>query len=882
MATENKAKILRDAERFVLQGRLTQAIAEYHKIIKNDPKDVLTLNTMGDLCLRLGRTQDANRYFVEVAETYARDNFLLKSIAVYRKILNSDPKNLEINQTLAGLYVRHGLNWDARNQFLRLAEVYHEQGKTPQSFEAYEKVAELDPGNAAVQLRLAEHYLAQEDMQKACGCFAAAGRAQLKAQQPAVALSSFERALSLDPLNAGVMSGLLDACVALKDLAPALNRLEESLAREPDDAALRELLGRAQLAAGAPDKAAESFKALLSADEESYPHMLAASKAFLDLGRLDEAAECLDAIVPILIGRRETVKAVAAYNLILQADPSHTLTLNKLAEIYSATNDQPRRVEILERLVECAISRECPQEGLDYLERILEVNPDSDRCLKLHRDLFAQAYPDIPYRSPLLSGERAREAAGAATPIASQSEGGQPLLVEIDLMLNYGLTDKAMALLQSALARTPGDAGLRSRLFTLLKDSGQNDEAAQQALLLAALHRNGGDEEAAQKHLEEAAVLSPRLAESASDLSGFARRHGIALNPPPHAQAMDSVELDLSGDLSEIFFPSPEGPAPSDGEDAEAHSDLEEFAAPPDRPPSEAPADPFEEVDFYIRLGFHDEARAKLEQIAKQHPNSEEAAIRYREIDALQESADPRASSSADLLPIEAMPSETPEPDIFAGIPNELECPPPATFELPESLSQNEESSAQPEAFPQIIAGAPPAPRPEPAELTDAPERPLNAMFADLFEEETPAVEENSREEFETHFSLGIAYREMNLVDEAINEFETAVRSIDEMRAPKELIQCCGMLSTCFLEKGMAQPALEWCRRGLGVGQISTHESKALRYDMGVAYVAAGDSSRALEYFESIFSRDPGYRDVAQRIDALRGGSGHYDGQDDS
>src|SRR5438046_2626997 len=156
MATDDKAKILRDAEKFVSHGKIPQAITEYLKIVKVDPNDVLTLNTVGDLYLRLGKVPEATQYFSQVAETYTRNNFLLKAIAVYKKILRADAGNLPINQTLAELLARQGLHVDARNQYLRLAEIYSGEGKTRESVQAYEKAAELDPGNSAVQLKLAQ------------------------------------------------------------------------------------------------------------------------------------------------------------------------------------------------------------------------------------------------------------------------------------------------------------------------------------------------------------------------------------------------------------------------------------------------------------------------------------------------------------------------------------------------------------------------------------------------------------------------------------------------------------------------------------------------------------------------------------------------------
>jgi lipoprotein NlpI len=74
----------------------------------------------------------------------------------------------------------------------------------------------------------------------------------------------------------------------------------------------------------------------------------------------------------------------------------------------------------------------------------------------------------------------------------------------------------------------------------------------------------------------------------------------------------------------------------------------------------------------------------------------------------------------------------------------------------------------------------------------------------------------------------------------------------------------------------MPRSAVRWCQTGLSVSGISNHEAMALRYDMGVAYQMDGNSKLALQCFDQIFSIDPGYRDVAQRIDEIKGGfEGH-------
>ena len=59
----NKEKVLAAAEKFVQQGKLQNAIAEYEKVLKADPKDLTVNNTVGDLYSRLGDNDKAVECF---------------------------------------------------------------------------------------------------------------------------------------------------------------------------------------------------------------------------------------------------------------------------------------------------------------------------------------------------------------------------------------------------------------------------------------------------------------------------------------------------------------------------------------------------------------------------------------------------------------------------------------------------------------------------------------------------------------------------------------------------------------------------------------------------------------------------------------------------
>src|SRR5437667_11920466 len=82
----NKQKVLSAAEKFVQQGKLPNAIAEYEKVLKADPQDLTVSNTVGDLYARLGQHDKAITCFKCVADPYASQGFTVKAIAMYKEL----------------------------------------------------------------------------------------------------------------------------------------------------------------------------------------------------------------------------------------------------------------------------------------------------------------------------------------------------------------------------------------------------------------------------------------------------------------------------------------------------------------------------------------------------------------------------------------------------------------------------------------------------------------------------------------------------------------------------------------------------------------------------------------------------------------------------
>ena len=134
----------------------------------------------------------------------------------------------------------------------------------------------------------------------------------------------------------------------------------------------------------------------------------------------------------------------------------------------------------------------------------------------------------------------------------------------------------------------------------------------------------------------------------------------------------------------------------------------------------------------------------------------------------------------------------------------------------------------------------------------------------EIFEEFKKGVQEQlSPEDYETHYNLGIAYKEMGLMDEAIGEFEIASKT-GKIRS-----ECLSMLGLCYLEKQMYQQSIEYFKNGIDMVEQGSESFYGMLYDLANAYELSKDNERAYVYFEQIRTDMPDFRDTKSRLEQL-------------
>jgi tetratricopeptide (TPR) repeat protein len=240
--------------------------------------------------------------------------------------------------------------------------------------------------------------------------------------------------------------------------------------------------------------------------------------------------------------------------------------------------------------------------------------------------------------------------------------------------------------------------------------------------------------------------------------------------------------------------------------------------APPPRAESLV-EDDLDEADFYAGQGLYSEAMELLHGLLERYPNHRLIQTKLREIEVLA-SGDEGRLAVAEALEAEADPDATGGTDAI-------------------DLEELEEVSA--DDFEEIPDSAPIKKRRPTVML----EKPVDESDAD------------------THYDLGLAYKEMGLHDEAIKAFEKVARS------PQREVQCRLMIAMCHRDMANPSEAINQFKQALHAVP-SERERQSLYYEIGVTYESIGDFGEALYYFEMVTKRDPGFADAGSRAAALR------------
>jgi pilus assembly protein FimV len=1040
----NKSKFVEAAQKLLNQGKVAQAIAEYQQILKYEPRDQVTLMTIGELYIRQGETIQAIDYFERLAQLFVSDGFLTKAIAVYKRIAKLAPEEIRPLEKLADLYVQQGVMSEARPLFLQLAELHLKNNRQPEAVSLLKKLLSAEPDNLRIQVRLADLYQAMGQPGEALGTYISAAQRALARGDHAECEKLADKALHIDPKQLDALIVKARAYSTMGNVAQAAEILERvpqlEKGGEPAELLLDLYLKNAKW-----DEATALALRIFSADEKNFSASQKVTETLIESGQAESAMGLLSRIrIPLIdAGEYENVTHLLAE---LSAKlPGRLEPLEWLVDTFGRTSDSFRMPDALAHLGDALVASGKMERARDIFQQLVDREPESETAKRKLNDVLKKLgmveedaapadiviatedlQPELPKapapkvrpgleeQAPVVASE---SPAAAAPPEPELDEETQKFiaqsLTDVDLFASYGLTQKAIGLLEAILRRAPTHTPTLEKLLDFVLGAGDDRRTAELAAQLEHIHSARGDARSGERFaelrrrfqraagltdeeiaaavaaampqpvetvpVEEASVLETAgetvdieavSAEPAAHVEGTPQE--LAETGIPEIEIVEESasetaepktaapeEVDLSAEWASLLEetkeeePAPVAAAPeaaAESTEPEAiELELPEFVVEEEKVP-EAPAEavpsapvvaahedtsqeefrvPLESVQEWEetlapeqQVPVQAEETAPVEDEIGQHP---EALSPEEELTALPipEHAEVAAEGQDASLeePQGALPEAAPEqpelelqqefelvlePEQVAA-PHEMlsEIPPAQTpeqvkhSEPVEAAKVKEETAAKPAAAGHMFSSdqflsdlakeiddlgldeLTPTMSTAHDSAHDATTEPAKESAAaitesgplkEVFDEFRAELGEMGAEDedLETHYNLGIAFREMGLLEEAIGEFQKVAKANDRGKAFRYAMQCSTLLGLAFMEKGQPDIAAIWYERALTTPGLDSESKLALRYDLGVAQESAGDLEAALKSFSQVYAVNIDYRDVADRIASLQ------------
>ncbi len=383
----NKSKFVEAAQKLLNQGKVAQAIAEYQQILKYEPRDQVTLMTIGELYIRQGETFQAIDYFERLAQLFVSDGFLTKAIAVYKRIAKLAPEEIRPLEKLADLYVQQGVMSEARPLFLQLAELHLKNNKQPEAVALLKKLLLAEPDNLRIQIRLADLYAAMGQSGEALEGYVGAAQRALARGDQAECERLADKALHINAKNLDALIVKARSFSSVGNLTPAAQILEKvpDLEKGGEPA---ELLLDLYLKNSKWDEASALSLRIFSSDEKNFSATQKVTQALLEEGQGERAMSLLSRIrIPMIdAGEHEGVAHLLtelAARLSGRLEP-----LEWLVDTYGRTSDSFRLPDALAHLGDALATSGKLERAKDVFEQLVQREPESDSARRKLNDVL--------------------------------------------------------------------------------------------------------------------------------------------------------------------------------------------------------------------------------------------------------------------------------------------------------------------------------------------------------------------------------------------------------------------------------------------------------------------------------------------------------------
>ena len=907
----------RVAESYTNDGFFLKAVALYKQVLKLDPSLMDVNIKLAELHQQLQLMGEAMAYFQIVATHWDKQGDTRRSLEVLRKMVDLDPDNVASRVKLADLYVREGLNAEAAGEFTKAAEHLKRNSRTDDYLRVAERLSALQPENLQLAKELAEAYLQKNDQKRALAklqiCFKADNRDIDTLRLLAVAfqgLGQMSKTISVfkELARAYEDKNFLDEADQVwrqvGQLDPADPDVQARSASAPP-AAAPEPPSRAAAPVGAtaamPTYPPAGQATAIQQPSHSSQSATVATPAMAPRAPARPGADALGKLltetdVYVKYGLHD--KALEHLRKVFAIDPENIDAHEKAYAIYVASNNHAQSFEQLLNVLRLHTRSGDAARAQPYLAAILQQQPGHTEvpvflsALRMaHGGATAMqsqhsAEPEaedailvdssddevIVAEEPedVISGEMASadvlvdaeaEVIHSDEVMLSASDADAAAQVEVDpppvpdsyedfesndqQVISDFEAEAPMAGYDNATYDAP-DGEPTTGEFSLVDDE---EKTGDTGLVVAT--------EPARAPIPMTTVPMSAPVGLGDDEHEAPTRVSPRFDPAMLRAARPPIPEESFEEDPEVEPPTTTSPIPDEApyEQAAAEAPYQEAPyeeapyqeapyeeAPVEAPPEEEPAgEECDEATFFVEQSLYDEAREILETVLIAYPDHRRAAALLARVEAEQNGGGAPEANPGSTLSEEASDGNGAEEgrdafDLAAELANEL-------GDFGDVQSGTGEASS---------GGG-----------NDEYQVSVEEVFAEFKKGLEKVVKP---EDVDTHYDLGVAYKEMGLIDDAVGEFTIARKGCLGKR--KE-IDCLSMIGMLQVARGEVVAAIDAYQQGLQSEHARGEVEKSLRYELAVAYEAANQAGRALGQYLKVQAIDGHYRETASAVERL-------------
>jgi tetratricopeptide (TPR) repeat protein len=739
-----------------------------------------------------------------------------------------------------------------KSSIIKETQKYLARGQIDKAIAEWEKlIKEYPDGNN--YNTLGDLYLKKDDKQNAIDSFHKAANFFRHEGFSLKALALYKKILNINPSD--------------PDSLFSLGELNEEKGLTTD--AIKYYLATADSLSkeGKKEKLLDIYDKVLTLSPANIPLRNKVAEIYAKEGLMSEATKQYFQIAMLHAEKGEIEKSIGYYQKVLGAQPLNREAILGINYLYEKTGNLEKAIEQMKEAInlfpqDTDIHLRCAEihimsgmfdEAREYLGKVIEIEPANIKARRLLGDIYLnegdreKAWTEyLPVLDEMILDEKYDDAiklldsfkdidpletgkrlVSLYRQLGEQDHIANELISLGDVLILKDMQKEALNCYKEALEITPDNESLSAKVAELDKEvskeleeefiSIKTEKSVDEAIVEADIFLRYGLYDNVKNLLE---VYKDREPEN---IELHLRLKSLYVDTGDKEQAITECLIlnelyKKAGDISkgeqvikEAYEISPEDQRLISVTAPPLHEKEEEVTITPSEGPAiEDYSEEIAEADFYSRQGLTDEARAILERLQTLFPENKEIG---QKLDSLGQVIE--------------------------------------TEQKTEHIEEKQEEIILTES--------------EILEAEEIHEPALDSDVMDIFNEFKKGLEkELDEEDYETHYNLGIAYKEMGLTDDAIREFQTSRNN------PKRFVPSSSMLGICYMEKGLYPLAIDVLRNAIEKMEDRGESYWSMKYDLAEAYEKKGNLKEALDLYTAVYGWNSKFRSVSDKLTNLR------------